>query len=241
MIILSASAAYIKSPQIVQCFLIGTSNNFDEVKENFYISKDTPQELRDSILHVLNCADERVCEFWETKKRSGNPVIIFCYSKSLLSEYSKNNLLLTYKTPLRSFIIFSNDVIDLDMLSHELFHTEFCARTGYFANSKLPVWFDEGLAMQVDYRDTYSETMYAKVRDSLQFDSRLSHITTPETFYAGNFFNHFVFARHEVYHWMRKAGKEGLLELIHRIHIGEEFNSAYQNIYLKEKYNGPVR
>ena len=230
LVILGATGFYIKSPDLFNCFFIGASNNFTEVKGNLYISNDTPEGLKDSLISVLRKADNRVCKFWETNKRKGNPVIIFCYSKSLLSEYSKNNFLITYKTPFNCFIIIYKDRIDLDMLSHELFHTEFCERIGFFKNTKIPVWFDEGLAMQVDYRKEYSEEKYFELKDSISGNVNLSQISTPETFYAGNFYYHFILARHELDKWMKETEKEGFYSFMDRINNGEDFYKVYNQL-----------
>jgi hypothetical protein len=230
LVILGGIGFYIKSPDLFHCYFIGASNDFTEVKENLYISNDTPETLKDSLISVLRKADNRVCKFWETNKRKGNPVIIFCYSKSLLSEYSKNNFLITYKTPFNCFIVLYKDRINLDMLSHELFHTEFCERIGFFKNTKIPVWFDEGLAMQVDYRKEYSEEKYLELKDSIENNIRLSNISAPETFYAGNFYYHFVLARFEVNEWIKELEKESFHSFIDRINNGEDFYSVYNEL-----------
>ncbi len=199
LLILTAAVFYISSRELFNCMTIGESYEFIEPGSNIYISKDTPKKLQDSIIFILKEADKRVCAFLNTNKLTKNPVRIFCYSKSLLSDYSRGNLILTYKTPLNSFIVFSKDRIDTDMLSHELLHAEFCSRTGYFKNKNMPVWFDEGLAMLVDFRKEYSEEKYSELKDSIEMKIKLPDIAAPGKFYSGNHYFHFLAARHEVY------------------------------------------
>jgi hypothetical protein len=231
---------YTQFPEIFRCCFVIVSNDFDEIGDNFFVSKDTPGNHRDSLQSLLHKANKRVSEFWNAEKREGNPIIIYCNSKSFFSEYSNHAKILTYKTPLYCYIVFGAEYIDLDMLSHELFHTELCARTGYFCNVKLPTWFDEGLAMQVDYRKEYSEDKYRIMKDS-SVKIQISQISEPEQFYSGNYYFHFLLAKHEVGSWLQKTGKEGLQELIHRLTIGEDFNSIYRNLFSKEKYYGSNR
>ena len=46
---------------------------------------------------------------------------------------------------------------NIDVIAHELMHAEIADRVGYWRRfTQLPVWFDEGLAMQVDYRAAYT-------------------------------------------------------------------------------------
>jgi len=231
----AAAVFYIKYTELFNCFTVNDSDEFRELNNNIYISKDTPKKVQDSILTVLEEADKRVCTFWNADKKTKDPVIIFCYSKSLLSDYSKKNSIVTYKTPLNSFIVFYKDCINTDMLSHELFHAEFCSRIGYFKNKNIPAWFDEGLAMQVDYRKEYSVEKYNQLRDSLGMNINLSKISAPEKFYSGNYYLHFVSAGHEVTSWFNKVKRKGLYDLINRISSGENFYFVYEE--LKAKYS----
>ena len=46
---------------------------------------------------------------------------------------------------------------NIDIVAHELMHAEIADRLGYWHRlTKLPIWFDEGLAMQVDFRPHYN-------------------------------------------------------------------------------------
>lgn len=231
--ILAAVVFYIQYPELFNCLTIGESDEFIELNRNIYISKDTPEAVRDSITSILKEADDRVCTFWNMNKKTKDPVIIFCYNKSLLSLYSKNNLIITYKTPLNSYIIFYKDRINLDMLSHEISHAEFCARTGYFNNKNIPTWFDEGLAMQVDYRTEYSAEQYFKLKDSLGISINPPEISSPEKFYSGNNYYHFLAAGYEVNSWINIVKNEGVHELIRRIKDGEQFYFVYEELKAK--------
>jgi hypothetical protein len=228
LLILAAAVFYLKYPGLFNCLTIGESYEFKELKDNLYLSKDTPKKLEDSILTVLKEAEKRVCGFWNTDKLTKNPVKIFCNSKLLLEDYAGDNSILTYKTPLNSFIVFSKGRISRDMLSHELSHAEFCARTGYFKNKNIPVWFDEGLAMLVDYREKFSEEKYSRLKDSIQI--KITDLDSPEKFYSGNYYYHFLSARHEVTSWFNIVRLEGLRELIGRIRNDENFYTVYNDL-----------
>ncbi len=48
-------------------------------------------------------------------------------------------------------------MFDINILSHEISHTVLYRKIGWYRlHFKIPTWFDEGLAMQVDDRDYYS-------------------------------------------------------------------------------------
>ena len=236
LVLLGCLVFYFKSPEIRNCLLISLSDNFNEPENNLYVSKDTPKVLQDSIISLIKLADQRVCRFWNIGKREGDPIIIFCYSKDELSNYTRTNAILTYRTPINDYIVFGRDRINLDMISHELFHTELSAKTGYFKIvNDIPVWFDEGLAMQVDYRPEFSEEKFLQVKDSLGYTMELAQISTPNLFYKDNFYFHFLQSRHEVDSWLKIAKLNGLYHLVDRIKNGGNFNHVYNE--LKNKTN----
>ena len=48
---------------------------------------------------------------------------------------------------------------NVDVVAHELMHAEIASRTGFLKRMRtIPIWFDEGLAMQVDFREKYTVT-----------------------------------------------------------------------------------
>lgn len=231
LVLLGFFAFYFKSPEIRNCFLISLSNNFSERENNLYISKDTPKVLQDSIISLIKLADQRVCRFWNTDKRAGSPIFIFCYSNDELMNFSKSNAILTYRTPINDYVVFGKDRINLDMISHELLHTELTAKAGYFKMiNKIPVWFDEGVAMQVDYRPEFSEEKYLQVKDSLGYTIELAKISAPNQFYKDNHYYHFLQSRHEVDSWLKIAKLNGLYQLVNRIKNGEDFNFVYNEL-----------
>lgn len=230
LLLLGAFGAYFSNPEIFNCFTVNFSGSFDKLDNNIYVSKDTSPQKRDSILSIFKKADKRVCNFWETSKRLGSPVIIYCNSENLLSKFSPYKGTITYKTPLGCYIALGKSVMDLDILSHELFHTELFARIGYSMSIRnIPVWFDEGLAMQVDYRKDFSEEKYNEKIKAEKSIPKLNQISTTATFWRGNFHLNYLIARHEVDNWLKKSGKQNLFKFIERINKKEEFATAYSN------------
>jgi hypothetical protein len=218
----------LKNKSVINCLLVRYSNDFENLHGNLYVSKDTPAFIKDSIISLIKKADVRVSNFWNEKKRTGTPTIIYLNNKESLSKYSNGNEILTLKSPIGCYIVFSRDRINLDMLSHELLHTELYSKVGFFKSIKeIPAWFDEGLAMQVDYRKEYSEERYIKMVDSLKPQVNLAQISSPVFFYSGNYYLHFLTARHEVDKWYKKEGLSGLNKLILRINNGESFYKTF--------------
>lgn len=230
----SSCVFYFKSPEVFRCSLINFSSEFNEYNNNIYISKDTPAAVRDSLLVIILKSGERVCKFWNVKERTGKPSVIYCNTKSLLHEYSGGRAILTYKSYLGSYIVLGRECINEDMVSHELQHAELYSRTGYFNNSKIPAWFDEGIAMQVDYREAYSEKRFCQMKDSMKSEDAISQISNQESFMRGNYYYHYLLAKHETAKWLNEAKKEGLINLIARLNNGEDFYLIYNELKIKK-------
>lgn len=89
-----------------------------------------------------------------------------------------------YLTPWEKYLVISSATRDINLLAHEYFHIELCGPIGYLAyKTKLPAWLDEGLAMQVDYREQY-------LIDTRQFDpaeiDRVKSLHSHSEFFSGS-------------------------------------------------------
>jgi len=228
LIIIGLVGGYLMNPELAACATVSFSDNFIKHEKEIYISKDTPQEISDTLLFLINRADKRVCSFWKEKQREDNPKIIFCYSKELYNKYSRGSVGKTVYTSLGAFIIIGMNFIDLDKISHELCHTELFSRLGYFKIKKgIPKWFDEGLALQVDYRKEFSKERFLLVKDSMKAEPALSQMNTVENFYNKDYYIHFLKAGYEVGTWLYKVGDKGLVKLIDGMNNGKDFKELY--------------
>jgi hypothetical protein len=161
---------------------------------------------------------------------------------------------MTHLTPFGAYIILSPDGTNIDVLSHELCHAELMERLGWkIRRQKIPIWFDEGLAMLVDKRFEYWMTLQEDWRDlvdsekkdssfdnsdfypstnsdSLAFASfSLQNLQTTEQFFTENAQMHYFLAQEEVSRWYNKKGQKGLLELIDKLKENS-FEENYETI-----------
>ena len=95
---------------------------------------------------------------------------------------------------------------------------------------RIPTWFDEGLALQNDCREQYSEEQWVTQTDSGKNIVALEDMDTPSKFYAGEAADRrlrYLNAKHELAVWMAAHGQHGLLALLEQLNGGADFHTAY--------------
>ncbi|HEX6928981.1 MAG TPA: hypothetical protein VF267_07005 [Gammaproteobacteria bacterium] len=148
-----------------------------------------------------------------------NPAIVFIQEEARFSLGAMGDTASSYFTPARSCIVVGAKGRSVDVLAHELMHAELAERVGFFARMKrIPVWFDEGLAMQVDHRRVYSvdldDATDTTVREYVTYQQFFDHDD-------GQLVQNYRAAKAEVARWLRSVGNETLYASLERIRSGE--------------------
>ena len=223
---ISAFAHFIFFPQQTRSILVDCSDF--KKNDRLYYNSSTPEQKVDTVKSIIKLASNRVRAFWGQK--TSNPKYIYCQNEEDFKKFGS-----PYSVPavthikLGSYIVISSQGIDLDIVAHEISHAEFYERIGFYNWSfKIPRWFDEGLAMQNDNRNYYSE-------DTLKFKSNnYKNLPDVKKLKSGKQFNesgtleqimmNFMTAKHEVKNWYTK---EKLDKFIKDINSGKTFEEAF--------------
>ncbi|HEX8516834.1 MAG TPA: hypothetical protein VF868_11585 [Bacteroidia bacterium] len=221
----AAAIHFILFPYESRCMLIDLSGLKKEGR--LYFSEGTPQSTKDSLRSLIEKASIRVSNFWGEKR--ADPKFIYCDNEEDFKIYgSKEVLPAVTMSKLGHYIVISREGLDLDIISHELSHTELYERVGFSNKTfNLPLWFDEGLAMQNDFRDYYSEDTLKALSANFTKLPGIRELETPDDFYAGTpkkIMLNYMTARHEVLNWYTKPKLDKFIELINS---GEDFEAAY--------------
>ena len=196
---------------------------------NLYYRKSIDETTKVKLKVLLSEAQARNENFWGSLKADAK--VIYCHTEA---DYMKFGLPFmtpgVARTKLGSYVVLSSSGLNVDVLAHELSHTEFNERIGFFNQFKIPAWFNEGLAMQVDNRSLYST-------ESLRVHSN-NYTAVPEV-KKMNSFNEFangspsqvqlnyMTARYELGLWYTK---ERLDQLIHAVKQGDSFCEAFNKL-----------
>lgn len=222
-----ACAHYAVFPEATRSILIDYSA-FQKQGE-VYFSPTTPEALRQTMLQTIGLANARVTTFWGSKL--SHPKIIFCETDEAYQTYGNK-----FGTPAAnhlnlfgSYIVVSKDGLDFDIIAHEICHAELQQRIGWRRREfKIPAWFDEGLAMQVDERAKYSEASWQQeIAKGIKPPDlqQLKKINQFATGTADEVRINYTTAKHEISRWMTN---EKLAIFIERIKHGDTFEQAYK-------------
>jgi hypothetical protein len=154
------------------------------------------------------------------------PVVVFFNDKNAVWPLKLNEYGSTQFIGSRVCILIGPKGQNIDVVAHELMHAEIAAQVGYWNRLvQLPVWFDEGLAMQVDFRKKYflrdgagAGTRYVKTRWSVR------EFFVPD---KDLLIKNYASAKAEVASWVAGVGSKSVYSQLERVRAGESFDAVF--------------
>ena len=219
-------AHFIIFPQETRTILI----DFSCFKKDgrLYYNVHIPAKKIETLKMLVQQASLRVAAFWG--QQTADPKYIYCDTEEDFKKYGndrKDPATTQYK--LGTYIVINNAGVDLDIIAHELNHAELYTRTGFFTVMyKIPRWFDEGLAMQNDYRNYYSEDTLRVRSNNFKNLPDVKQFNNGTTFYEGGreqVMLNYLTAKHAVKNWYTK---EKLAQLMKDLNDGKSFKEAFK-------------
>lgn len=206
--------------------------SFEKISDTVFVNKSNAVD-RNDIAALIDKAIARDTDYFGSLVCRDRTVIIICDDEKLLAKLGGDHD--TQTVPFlvkKSYISVSNEYLNVDILAHELTHAELHDRLSSRALFRMPVWFDEGLALQNDYREQYNPEAWAEQTDNGANVVAPEDMDTAAEFYAGTKEDRrfrYLNAKHNVAEWLNDRGLQGLLTLIDRLNGGEDFSTAYGN------------
>ncbi|WP_421763801.1 hypothetical protein [Ekhidna sp.] len=212
-------------PQATRCLFIDLYAF--EKEDDIYFRSHVNANERAELKSLIDEAEKRVAAFWD--KKLASPKFIYCDTDEDYLRFGA-----PFLTPaaavmhIGSYVVISSDGMDLDIISHELSHTELFERIGLINRSlKIPVWFDEGLAMQVDHRSYYSWDTLKALSNNYRHLPNVKSMKDYASFGTGTrdeIMMNYRTAKYEVHKWYTT---EKLEALIIGINNGKSFEELY--------------
>lgn len=208
-------------PGPAACLLLGVSD-LQKLPDGFLAESESavdPQRfaqlMRDARLRI-----ESTFGSVESK-----PIIVFFDHPEVFGPFRLNAYGSTQFIGSRACVMVGPKGQNVDVVAHELMQAEIHHRVGYLKRfMQLPTWFDEGVAMQVNYRPQYS----LSPEDS-QSTAYVRDLTSSSTFSRGDdqaLTRNYASAKHEVATWLTTVGPASLYSRLQRMRHGHSFIEA---------------
>ncbi len=245
-------------PTLWRCLGIAYADGFQPMRvgqRTLYISTDATPRQRDVLLNHIDVASTRIRRFWGNQK--GQAVVIYCPTQEQYARYCSGGEGAGCSIGMPwgdSFLVLGPEGNSPDVIAHELCHDELFARLGWLTiKRQVPQWFNEGLALMVDYRFSSGSTDARErflVYDaewnyrahgpqglSPQVVSGLSSLETTRDFFYGDYSRvmlAYLTAGREVSRWLATVGPTALPRLINDLAAGNDFADVYQFAHIRK-------
>lgn len=238
-------------PQLLRCMRIGQSAEFGQMPgtDAVFVSHAASRPERQRLAEHLRTARLRIRQFWGDQR--GHATLIYCPQQAIYEQYCAGgegagcSLGLPWGA---SYLVLGPDGNNTDVIAHELCHDELFARLGWWTVKKqIPQWFNEGLALMLDYRFSNpavwenagktSPSDPAFDDDQMPFAPgtmlKLSDLETTRDFFAGDYGRvilAYQTSADEVARWLAVVGRAGVPALTDSVVKGVPFGEAYRQL-----------
>lgn len=245
-------------PQLLRCSRVGDSADFRSLTGTnaIYIHQSaTTGQQRQLLRHVLTARD-RIRRFWGD--RHGQAILIYCPHQADYEQYCAGGegAGCSLGTPWgSSYLVLGPDGNNADVIAHELCHDELFARLGWWrVKQQIPQWFNEGLALMVDYRFS-NPSVWEQPDSAIQSGSdfqwqqrpmpytphamlKLTDLETTRGFFGGDYW-HTMLAYQtsagEVARWLAVVSRSGVALLTNTVARGEPFMDTYRQLEREQR------
>jgi hypothetical protein len=236
-------------PHVIRCIWINQSADFERLTDSteLYVSNTATTRQQAQLKAYIATARQRIRTFWGGLR--GQAILIYCPQQEVYEQYclGGEGAGCSLGTPWgTSYLVLGPDGNNSDVIAHELCHDELFARLGWWrVKRQIPQWFNEGLALMVDYRFTDPavwQTDSSSAEETILLPRRYTHrspmlklteLETTKDFFGGSS-QHVMLAyqtaAEEVARWLRIVGPAGVPRLSQAIVDGSDFNDAYRQL-----------
>ena len=257
-----AGSLFFLYPQIFYCELIRFSS-FNSADAQVYFSPEIQPKDFPKVKSVIKSAEARVDSFFDGKKSKS--IIIVCSNPQQYQKYcsSTEGAGCSLGTPWgSSFVILNTQGMNVDVISHEMSHTELLSRLGWWTiATQIPQWFNEGIALMLDRRFVNNPDLRGRYFDYM--DEWLYYtgggqevIELRDIESIKGFFNAsqkkvmlaYMSAGMEISYWLILTEKQGMHRFISEMQQGKSFKEAYHSaeagkraVWFKKLPRNPLR
>lgn len=193
-----------------------------QVDDKVFLASDIPNERISELSQIVDSARQRLTGVYG--KPIAKPWILITSDAETTRKWGANETGAMHRMPWCSCIIIGPNGQNVDVIAHELLHAEIQKRVGLWRFLReIPVWFDEGTALTLDYREPFlPENIDLHEEKIIGVQLLESH----KDFFSGNIRENYQAARMAIIPLVIEGRFYDDLE---RIKSGEAFQMVFKN------------
>jgi hypothetical protein len=231
LILLGAVAVTLVSQRYVLAAVLAPHMIFDEIGQGVFVDGSLAERDRHDLLEDITAAQERIAALYGPTRARPRILVLATEEQGRTYGVPEPAPAQPYSVPWGTYILLKPRGRNVDVIAHEIVHAEVADRVGYLAYVlDVPVWFNEGLAMQVDHRE---EKIWRYLQEGRPLPP-VSTLASGSMFFSGDQAYHYAAAQVEVARWLaagdqvEQAGR--VYAFLAALREGEEFSSIYSSI-----------
>jgi hypothetical protein len=220
---IGVTAFAVALPSPAACLAIGLYE-FEAISERFFVPPNSSPAQKAEYESLIREARERIKNTFGEPE--ADPIIVFFDDPRSFSPLFLNAFGQAPFVGKRACVIIGPRGQSVDVVSHELMHSEMHHRVGARGMFwETPVWFNEGVAMQVDYRDDY--TLPAQ---ETQHADYVRALATPSSFFVADdkaLTRNYASAKTIVASWAMRTEPATLYSRLNALKRGAPFSEVF--------------
>jgi hypothetical protein len=163
--------------------LVGV-DGYVQIDDGVYAARDLPLEQRQRALTTLRAARERIADTFGVPVARPMTIIAANDGEAARLGLAADVPGTAFISPVDTKVVLNLAHFSIDVTAHELVHAEVAQRLGFWHRAvELPVWFDEGVAVQLDRRERYVIDCSAVGEERIR---QVRQLTTARRFWQGD-------------------------------------------------------
>lgn len=194
--------------------------NYQQTDNGVFLAPDISRGQAERIRGLINLAEKRIDLVYGAP--ASKPRILVTSNSQLAAKWGANETASMHRTPWRSCIVIGPEGQNIDVIAHEWLHAEIQQRVGFIRFLReIPVWFDEGVALTLDYRAPFLLDNIDLTEADVQ---NVKHLVRGRDFFSGDIRKNYQAARLAVEPLILP---ERFFHDLERISLGESFESVF--------------
>jgi hypothetical protein len=193
---------------------------YSQIQGEAYAAPGFGPERFGGFQELLSAASDRIADVYGPAE--SRPRLVVTDDVNTARRWGANETASMHRLPWRSCIVIGPQGQNVDVLAHEGLHAEIQHRVGFWRFLRqVPVWFDEGAALTLDYRDPF---LPENINLSAEQVAAVRELARAREFFNGNVRQNYQAARMSV---VPLIHADTFFADLDRIAAGERFEAVF--------------